>query len=145
MNHLLVLERFYTPTGTFGLMRVNNTLVHTVERPWKNNAPFISCIPEGEYECEHRRFNKGKYEAIGIIMPEGSPRSHILFHRGNYPEDLAGCIAPNMELRFINGKGRGERSRHAFALLMGSFGYRDFRLKIQNICEGDYQWDFGKA
>jgi hypothetical protein len=126
----LTLERIYTDTGAFGWLGVGNNLIHTVERPWRDNEPFISCIPEGLYVCKPRRYNKGGYEAIEVIMPEDSPRSHILFHKANHPEELAGCIAPNMDLRFVNGKGRGEKSREAFNILMAKYRNESFVLKI---------------
>lgn len=62
----------------------------TLELPWKNNQPQVSCIPAGTYTC--RRVNSPKFgdtfEVCGV--PE---RSGILFHAGNYaPKDTRGCI-----------------------------------------------------
>jgi len=126
----ITLERIYTDEGAFGWLVVGNTIIHTVERPWHDNQRFISCIPEGEYLCKPGRYNKGGYDAIDIVMPEDSPRTLIKFHLANHPEELAGCIAPNMTLQFTNGKGRGINSKHAFNHLMALYGGKEFKLRI---------------
>ena len=113
----IILERFYLQAGTIGIIQLpNGTRVNTVERPWIDNTPFVSCIPEGTYECVPRRYNRGGYPAIGINNVPG--RTHILFHRANYPHQLAGCIAPNSEIVLIGDLFRGKASRTAMSKLM---------------------------
>jgi len=118
----LTLARFcYASFGTFGTMAVGERVLWTVERPWLDNTPSISCIPEGVYQLAPRPFYRGNYDAIEIR--DVPARTHILFHKANWPNELAGCIAPNA----IIGPGdwscplRGYDSAAAFAHLMEWF------------------------
>ena len=58
---LCVVERFaYTPHGTFGrIVLPDGRELFTIEDPPNANRTGASCIPEGEYDCVPRRFNKG--------------------------------------------------------------------------------------
>ncbi len=127
----LVIQRLYRGHGTYGWMRLNDVVVHTVERPWVDNRPYISCIPEGRYFCSPRRYNKGGYDAYEITNVPG--RTHILFHKANKPGELAGCVAPNLELRFVKGEGRGVNSKGAFDAFMAEMNSRSFWLDIIGI------------
>ncbi len=126
----LVLTRFaYTPLGTFGELQAGDARLNTVERPWRDNQEFVSCIPEGRYRCLPRFFNKGKYPAIGILDVPG--RSHILFHRANVPRHVTGCIGVGASLGVLGGEWAVLDSRWAFDLFMKHWGGRDFTLEIQ--------------
>jgi hypothetical protein len=124
------LERFaYTPNGTFGslILPSGNTL-YTVERPWRNNEPRISCIPEGVYPCQPRKYYRGGYEAIEVVdVPD---RSYILIHKGNTMDDLAGCIAPGVNLGYVNNLWAVTNSREAFAQVMDELGGKHFYLEV---------------
>lgn len=87
--------------GTFGVLLHGKTpFALTLERPWSNNEPNVSCIPPGEYLC--RRVNSPRFgetfEVLGVDR-----RSHILFHGGNTIEDTHGCILIGEEFGVING------------------------------------------
>ncbi len=62
----------------------------TLELPWLNNKPQISCIPAGKYVC--RRLVSSKFgETFQVCDVPG--RVGILFHAGNSaPRDTRGCI-----------------------------------------------------
>lgn len=110
----LELVRRYYPKGTNGELYVNSSLqCYTIELPWKQNLPQVSCIPEGRY-----RFSKRYSQHHGKhLMVEGVPRrSGILVHPANDAlHELKGCIAPVSRL---TGEGRGLLSRVAFGWLM---------------------------
>jgi hypothetical protein len=87
--------------GTFGVLTFQGSVFSykTGELPWRNNAPGISCIPAGTYECAtcfSWRFMKTLYEVRGV-----ENRSNILIHSANWMGDeskglkcqLNGCIA----------------------------------------------------
>ena len=60
----VLLERFaYSPMGTFGVLTVDDFECYTVERPWLDNKPRESCIPEGVYRLELGMYNRGGYPA----------------------------------------------------------------------------------
>lgn len=90
------LERFaYGPAATLGRLILDGTVLYTIERPWLDNQPFKSCIPEGVYKVES--YSSPKYPDVWEIkdVPE---RTHILIHAANYAKDVQGCIGPGMEL-----------------------------------------------
>ncbi len=71
-----------------------------LELPWKENAPKISCIPKGQYECKYTfssHMNKFTYEVLSV--PE---RSGIRIHAANSYNQLLGCLALGSALKDIN-------------------------------------------
>lgn len=67
---------------------------YTVERPWKNNKPHISCIQAGVYEAFTRVSpTNGKV----IELKDVPGRSHIQLHIANWAWQLEGCIGPGLE------------------------------------------------
>ncbi len=72
-----------------GPVRVFNCA--TLELPWINNQPRVSCIPEGRYTMKFEYSNSFKEFLWELKNVPG--RSEIKIHRANYPKDLLGCIA----------------------------------------------------
>lgn len=75
---------------------------HTLELPWKNNEPRVSCIPAGRYEVVKRHSPKYGDHFHVLNVPN---RSYILIHAGNYNRDTLGCILVGTGLEDINGDG----------------------------------------
>ena len=129
----LEIKRFaYAPTGTFGEMLMpDGTRLYSVEQPWRDNKTNESCIPEGYYQCEPRKFNKGGYDAIHITdVPN---RAYIMFHRGNNSSDVAGCIATGRELAWVDRLWAVGNSVAAFETLMEYYGNLEFELSIKGF------------
>ena len=61
----------------------------TLENPWLDNEPYISCIPKGAYDCI--RVNSPRYGNT-FTVPDVEGRTHILFHWGNWEKNTLGCI-----------------------------------------------------
>lgn len=79
--------------GEFNCVGDQDFKLATLENPWLNNEPYISCIPNGNYCCKRvdsPRFGN-TFEITGV-----DGRSHILFHWGNYEKDTLGCILLGM-------------------------------------------------
>jgi hypothetical protein len=111
------LFRTYDSKGTNGSLWYGGALIcHTIELPWKDNQPFVSCIPEGKYLLEKRHtVERGHH----LILNSVSGRSYILIHPANHAlKELEGCIAPVMELK---GPGQGLRSKEANQRLLSVF------------------------
>ena len=108
-THTLVLQRKYGAQGTNGKITYRGEhICHTIELPWQNNIPRLSCIPEGRYKLEKRVYTRHG-EQIGIPAVLG--REAILIHAANDAmRELNGCIAPVMTL---TDEGRGTDSREA--------------------------------
>ncbi len=88
----LTVTRFaYHPLGTMGFFHLNGKRLWTIERPWINNAPNISCIPEGIYTA----FPYSSERFPDTFEVQDVPgRSLILFcHVGNFAKNVQGCFA----------------------------------------------------
>lgn len=111
------LTRYYTPLGTFGQFSTPDGItLYTVERPWLDNLPNVSCIPEGNYTCVPRHFFRGGYDAVEILNVPG--RTHILFHIANVPGDVLGCVGVGAQLGALGSQWAVLRSREGFAKFM---------------------------
>lgn len=110
----LTLTRTYRPGGTNGTLELNGKLVcYTIELPWRDNKPQVSCIPEGTYMLVKRYSDKFKHHLLVQDVPD---RSLILIHPANNAElELKGCIAP---VSTLLRPGCGEKSRMVFDPLM---------------------------
>lgn len=74
----------------------------TLELPWKNNAKYVSRIPEGDYiAIRHTSPKFGKT----IWIQEVPNRTEILIHAGNFHRDTLGCILVGKNLTDIDGDG----------------------------------------
>lgn len=93
----IFLCRFaFLPEGTLGqLILPGGYECFVIERPWKNNQKFVSCIPNGEYPLAWNDV-KGKHFAQPLLLNVPN-RSSILIHPANYPSDLLGCLGPGRE------------------------------------------------
>lgn len=110
----LELVRKYYPDGTNGELYANGTIqCYTIELPWLNNQPRVSCIPEGRYPLKKRYSPKfGDH----LLVDGVAGRSGILIHPANNAlKELKGCIAPVSRL---SGEGKGILSRVAFGWIM---------------------------
>ena len=106
------VKRFaYSPMGAFGILTAGAFQCFTVERPWQDNRPMVSCIPEGDYRIVLGRYHRGGYPAYELREVPG--RSQIKIHRGNTMENVKGCIAPGMDLGWIGGAWAVTQSRKA--------------------------------
>lgn len=100
----LILTRFYLPKCTLGVMTGDDGLdIKIMERPWKQNKPFESCVPEGTYTVIRDERPSHKYtfclinEDLDVYRyPSSGKRDSILIHVGNKVEDVVGCLAPGV-------------------------------------------------
>lgn len=111
----LHIDRHYEEKQTLGdfLIETGNKVFtcKTLELPWLNNEPRISCIPEGIYTVKVRYSKKYKRH-LHITNVDG--RSYILIHWGNYAgsknprtgmPDILGCILVGQKHLDIDGDG----------------------------------------
>lgn len=118
------LYRFckYPATGrneaaTISRVQVGDVLLGWgIEQAYRNNEPFVSCVPDGSYRLIP--FDSPKFgptfimvnEELGVYahesdMPNPDNRYLCLFpHIGNYAKDVQGCVALGSE-PLINGGG----------------------------------------
>jgi len=74
-------------------LHINNTEIElsffSIEPPFRNNTPFISCILPGSYAVF---LNHSKKFGNTLRIEDKNNRSNILFHAGNSVKDTNGCI-----------------------------------------------------
>jgi len=127
---MITLNRFsYHPEGTLGVMHLPDCdqPLYSVERPWLDNEPWKSCIPEGEYDLEWRKSPKFGwcYEVLDVIN-----RTNILIHAANYPKNVSGCIGLGMGL--LGDRIAVSKSRDAMGFFHDLTEGKPWRLSIVN-------------
>lgn len=102
--------------GTLGVLRIDKQpFCVTLELPWRENLPFKSCIPPGQYHCE--KYESSRYNETYIVL--GVPeRDGILWHPGNFLSDTDGCILPGTSFGHVEGKLLIRESVDAFNYFM---------------------------
>lgn len=118
-----------SPRGTFGVLRFGAVpFVLTLERPWQDNEPNVSCIPPGRYRCGRVRSPKFGETFEVQNVPH---RTHVLFHRGNTTEDTQGCILVGEEFSGTFEKPMIVSSQRGFLELMTLMdGITTFELQV---------------
>jgi len=116
-----------TETGVLGSLTLNGKeLCKTLELPWKDNAPQISCIPVGTYECQP--WDSIKFPNVWEIT-DVPDRVAILIHNANTPNQIKGCVAVGMTYGVFDGVQGVARSREALNFLRQTLPPK-FTLKI---------------
>lgn len=110
----LEILRTYHTGSTNGILTIDNSFqCYTIELPWRENLPKVSCVPQGRYELKRRYSPRFKAHLWVCGVPG---RSLILLHPANDAlKELEGCIAP---VSILCGEGRGLESRKAFTALL---------------------------
>ena len=108
MKTLTITRQPSTDSGTFGDARTDDGKSWvSLELPWLDNQPDVSCIPTGTYDAElafSPRFSKDLYH----LAVEG--RTNILIHSGNFAgndglqSDVEGCILLAMQQGILMNK-----------------------------------------
>ena len=79
--------------GRFIALNDNGDVVFqcaSLELPWRNNLPDISCIPAGLYyvtKTNSPKFGAGTFEVMTV-----PGRKSIRIHPGNFTRQIQGCI-----------------------------------------------------
>lgn len=129
MDRVVINRTKQDDVQTTGEMLYEGKIVaYTLELPWKNNAPRVSCIPKGTYWVERR--NSAKHGNHFWLKNTGS-RSYILIHSANYFYDLLGCIGVGEKLSDINKDGHLDlvNSRNTMTRLLKTLP-KEFELII---------------
>jgi len=124
-----------TNSPTFGIMLVDGMPVFvTLELPWMNNEPQISCIPTGSYTCRKRKASESITAGIGeaFEVVDVPNRSDILIHVGNTVDDIKGCILIGEKFGMIDWKPAilGSRSSYQKFLTLTK-GLKELSLEIR--------------
>jgi hypothetical protein len=130
--------RGYTSNGTFGRWYGDDWPVcYSLERPWLDNAPMVSCVPEGVYELKEYASPKfgDSYVLVNhdldVGMYEGdAPRYACLIHAANWVYQINGCIAPVTKHVTMKGEWAGSSSGDALRVILNLIEDGDTTLEI---------------
>jgi hypothetical protein len=99
---LTIERRDFLPDATLGLFLLDGHLTGwwSLELPWKQNQPNISCIPAGIYYAgKHMSLSMGRVFWIKDVPG----REYIYIHKLNTIDDSLGCVGPGLKLGELNG------------------------------------------
>lgn len=119
-------------TATYGvLLQGDIPFAVTLERPWLDNQPNVSCIPAGKYEC--RKVDSPKFGTT-FEVANVPGRSRILFHKGNVATESEGCILVGEAFNPVLGKPGITQSGAGFAEFLSLLRMTDrFPLEIVEV------------
>ena len=117
-------------TPTYGvLMNEGIPFALTLERPWLENMPNVSCILPGSYKAV-RHLSPRFGETLWLQDVPG--RSEILFHKGNRDDDSQGCILIGESFNHVLGEPGITRSEEGFREFLSILeGRNEFQLDIE--------------
>ena len=127
-----VNSRANSMNGTAGVMLDDGVpFANTIEDPWNDNKPFISCILPGFFKCV--RYSSKKHPDTFLIK-DTPGRDLCLFHVANTIKDVEGCIGVGEEFGLIDGKLAVLGSGRGFAeFLQRTAGLKEFELEIREV------------
>ncbi len=144
----LILKRVAdTEHGCFGvLLHQGAPFAVTLEPPWRDNQPNVSCIPSGVYQCRRVDYSGSKYQTkkwgrpFEITGVQG--RSRVLLHWGNKREHTEGCVLVAESYGYLAGVPAVLTSKNSpgkgFHEFMGLVEDKpSFSLDIQWRCDGE--------
>lgn len=128
MNPTVTLERIaHLDYGTLGQLRIGDFACWTLELPWRDNEPNVSCIPEGTYEVAPDL--EGRWTGYPELQ-DVPGRTEIIIHPANEVGEIQGCIAPGMTRFLTDSAVRVGQSRLAYNALVHRAGKR-FTLEVR--------------
>lgn len=136
--HIHLIRQRTSDQGTEGTLLIPSLgfSCFTLELPWRDNQPSISCIPPGQYECRLRaspRFGQTYH------VRDVPGRSFILMHSGNYAGDVSqgyrshveGCILLGTKRGFLHGQRAVLCSKVAVLQFMAACAGRGLKLILE--------------
>ena len=107
-----------TDPWMFGVLLNENRvpMFTTLERPWKDNAENISCVPAGSYQFRRVFSPKHGLEVFQALNIPG--RTLVEIHPGNFITDTLGCILIGTSFSSQQGHEGIMDSKIAFNLFM---------------------------
>lgn len=98
------------PLGCLGELYKDGVFYcYTIEQPYRDNRPFVSSVPVGEYDL--KSFDSNKYGRVVALVnhdlnvyankseaTEDGDRYACLVHAANWSHQLQGCIAPGKNI-----------------------------------------------
>lgn len=133
MKTVILKRRIYNARQTLGELSCNQFTCKTLELPWLNNQPNISCIPEGLYDVRWSfspKLLRYTYEVLNVPH-----RSGIRIHRGNFFFNVEGCILLGTDYQDLNHDGEMDviNSTITLELFENFMDHQPFQLKVERL------------
>jgi hypothetical protein len=128
VNFRIVRDALSMEKRTLGQLFIEDLNILTLELPWKDNKPGVSCIPDGFYKVVLAYSHRFKRLMPRLLDVPG--RQGILIHSGNTPFDTEGCILVGLA-RMPDGNLFG--SARAFGFFFDALGmaFRDGDVNVE--------------
>lgn len=117
-------------------------MCHTLERPWADNEPYVSCFPEGLYRLvpfHSRKFGIDTFAFEGAtvsVQPDPQyQRNLCIIHGANWVHQLQGCVAPGTEASILQDKLAVTRSQSALNTLLQAI-YEEIENGVDTVKVG---------
>jgi hypothetical protein len=120
--------------GVIKIESVEHPALYTLEEPWLDNRPQVSCIPPGEYRCVPHNWGVGdnRFRFSRVWHVTNVPgRQAILIHSGNSTADIEGCLLVGLRQGKIGQMDAVLDSKKAIDILRSIIGEREFTLVIK--------------
>ncbi len=132
MRQVNLIRFSSTDKGVCGVLSFNGFKCNTLERPWLNNKPMVSCIPVGIYKCVYtysKKFPQGSFQLLDVPN-----RGGIRVHSGNYISHIQGCIMLGKKLATLaDGRLMITSSKPTVQAFEALFNKKPFELKIVEL------------
>jgi hypothetical protein len=132
---ILTLKRLaFLDDCTLGVLSIGNIpFCFTVERPWLNNKPNVSCIPAASYPVKWViTKTAGNRNGYGLGVENVDGRKLIRIHVANTADEVQGCIGVGLQRHdFTRGRGVSQ-SRAALSALMDMMDDKEAILHVHN-------------
>jgi hypothetical protein len=100
MQELILKREIISNKAILGTIELDKEeLCKTLENPWLNNQPFISCVPAFKYIA--KKYSSSSYDNVWELQ-NVKDRSKILIHNGNLEKHTQGCILVGASWGFID-------------------------------------------
>lgn len=103
MEKVIDIFTWKRPDCTMGTLTYGDWDAFTLELPWEDNKPFVSCIPEGTYKAK-KYMSPSKKQTV-LMLDDVPGRTYIQIHAGNYTRQIEGCILIGNGIKFLDKDG----------------------------------------
>lgn len=131
MKQVNLIRYYQDDKATLGVLTIvgmQDPIFYTVERPWLDNEPNVSCIPQGVYQCViHQSSKNGEvYEVQDVVG-----RTHIQLHIANTAEQVQGCIGIGNAAGYVKSSKGVRDSILGFSAFKHTMEKQPFELTIR--------------
>lgn len=102
----------------------------TLERIWKNNEAFVSCIPEGDDYIATRFHSEKHPNTFQITGPKVANRPGCLFHPGTTLIDSEGCVLVGEKFDPVWIE---KENRWSYGVLESQIGFKQFMDSLNGV------------